>query len=74
MEVRLNNESSWDTICGYGFTYADARVVCHQLGYPAVTQFSRSSVFSSNSAPTILSLGCHGYEEQISECNIQLVA
>ncbi|KAI6658615.1 Scavenger receptor cysteine-rich protein type 12 isoform X1 [Oopsacas minuta] len=72
VEVKLDGDTIWGSVCGYGFTYADASVICKQLGYPAVTQFSTSSIFKTNSDPTIVSLGCRGNEDQISECHIQL--
>ena len=73
VEVQLSGETTWGTVCGKWFTYGDAMVICKQLGYPAVSQFSMKTVFHSNSNSTIQSLGCVGNEDQISECRIQYV-
>ena len=73
VEVQLSGETTWGSVCGYEFTYADAIIVCKQLGYSAVSQFTTNTVFQSNSEPTIESLGCEGNEDQLSECDIQYV-
>jgi len=34
VEICFNNQ--WGTVCDNSFTSTDARVVCRQLGYPAI--------------------------------------
>ena len=65
----LYNE--WLSVCGDGFTFPDAEVVCRQLGYPGVLKFFREGIFRATYAPILITqLGCRGEETQVANCNI----
>ncbi|KAI6656892.1 hypothetical protein LOD99_16194 [Oopsacas minuta] len=72
VEVNLNKSvNEWASVCGDGFRYSDAEVVCRQLGYPGVLRFYREDIFhTTNSSVLITQLGCIGDEDQVANCGI----
>jgi len=69
LEVLYNG--SWRGVCGSGFNYTAARVVCNVLGFGYIGKPSRNSyVYGFRSGPIWLSeLWCNGTEKNIAECS-----
>ena len=59
----------WGTVCGYGWDFADATVVCLQLGFLRAVGAPRSTTFGAGSGPSWYSnVGCAGTENNLTEC------
>ena len=64
-------EGMWGTICHDGWDNIDARVVCHQLGFPRSGQHGGVGYarFGQGEGPIwIESVGCSGGESNIRLC------
>ena len=60
----------WGTVCNSNWDFADARVVCLQLGYPRAVGAPRSAAFGAGSSPSWYSnVGCTGTEMNLTECS-----
>ena len=59
----------WGTVCDYNWDFADATVVCRQLGYPRAIEAPRYAAFGAGSGPSwYYSLYCTGTERNLTEC------
>eukprot|EP00435_Cladocopium_sp_Y103_P033438 s2403_g8.t1 len=60
---------TWGTVCNSGFTDAEARVACRQMGYCC-------GILSQSTAPVgtgpiwLADLQCVGYEQRLDECGV----
>ena len=65
---------AWGTVCRSGFDQAAANVACRELGYPGGGLVLSSSItFGSGTGPVWLdSTGCHGDEETLSACMVEI--
>ena len=60
----------WGNVCGYYWDFADATVVCHQLGYLRAVGAPRSAAFGAGSGPYWYSnVRCAGTERNLTECS-----
>ena len=60
----------WGTVCDYNWDFADATVVCRQLGYPRAIEAPRYAAFGAGSGPSwYYSLYCSGTERNLTECS-----
>ena len=60
----------WGTVCGSSWDFADARVVCLQLGYPRAVGAPRSGAFGAGSGLSWYSnVRCAGTEMNLTECS-----
>ena len=69
--VEISYEGMWGTICHDGWDNNDARVVCHQLGFPRNGQHGGVGYasFGQGVGPIwIESVGCSGGETNIRLC------
>ena len=70
--VEVYHSGSWGTICDDYFDLRDARVVCHQLGYPealeAVPTSSRQDWGRGTGQIWMDNLRCTGNETNIGDC------
>ena len=59
----------WGTVCDNNWDFADATVVCRQLGYPRAVEAPRYAAFGAGSGLTWYhSLYCTGTERNLTEC------
>ena len=59
----------WGTVCGRGWDFRDATVVCRQLGFAKALAATIQSSFGTGSGRIWLSdVWCRGIENQITEC------
>ena len=60
----------WGTVCNSNWDFADARVVCHQLGYLRAVGAPRSATFGVGSGPSWYNrVRCVGAEMKLTECS-----
>ena len=60
----------WGTICDDFWDFNDARVVCHQLGFPSVVRPTRFASFGSGTGPIHLdNVMCLGNETRLEDCS-----
>ena len=60
----------WGTVCDYNWDFAEATVVCRQLGYPGAIEAPRYAAFGAGSGPSwYYSLYCTGTERNLTECS-----
>ena len=68
VEVFLHGH--WGTVCDSYWDFADAIVVCRQLGNLQAVEGPRSSFFGAGSGPSwYSSLSCTGTESNVTECS-----
>ncbi|XP_065890349.1 scavenger receptor cysteine-rich type 1 protein M160-like isoform X4 [Dysidea avara] len=69
VEVYIDNE--WGSICDDGWSSDDAKVVCHQLGYPSEGAVAISGAYyGEGSGPIVLyQVECKGTEDTIANCS-----
>ena len=68
--VEIFFSGQWGTVCDNDWDFADATVVCHQLGYLRAVEAPRSAFFGTGSGPSwYRSLDCTGTERSLTECN-----
>ena len=67
--MRLNTTSPWGTVCGRGWDFRDATVVCRQLGFAKALAATVQSSFGTGSGRIWLDdVRCSGIENRITEC------
>ena len=71
--VQIFYNVSWFSICGRGWSDADAHVVCRQLGMEPGSRWDLTSAASNDSRMLLIDVGCTGHEESLSECTLPLV-
>ena len=60
----------WGTVCDYNWDFADAIVVCHQLGNLQAVEAPRYAAFGAGSGPSwYYSVYCTGTERNLTECS-----
>ena len=60
----------WGSVCDYNWDFADAIVVCRQLGNLQAVEAPRSAFFGTGSGPSwYYSLYCTGRERKLTECS-----
>ena len=63
------DNAEWGTICDNNWDIQDARVVCHQLGYPDAVAAPLFAHYSQGSGPIWLNnVQCFGNESDIFAC------
>ena len=63
------DNAQWGTICDDNWDIQDARVVCHQLGYPDAVAAPLSAYYGEGTGPILLdNVKCHGNESDIFAC------
>ena len=65
-------DGTWGTVCNYNFGPNEAKVVCHQLGFPVNGRhgYTSAAEFGQGSGYTWLyNLDCYGGEENLKDCN-----
>ena len=63
------DNAQWGSICDDAWDIQDARVVCHQLGYPDVVNVSLSAHYGEGTGPIWLdNVHCLGTEHNIFTC------
>ena len=60
----------WGTVCDYNWDFADATVVCHELGYAIAVEAPRSAFFGAGSGPSWYRyVYCRGTELTLNQCS-----
>ena len=68
--VEVLYKGQWGTVCGDGWSFKDARVVCRQLGYADAVRFIPWGLGIPGTGPVMLSyVDCTGQEEDITSCS-----
>ena len=69
VEIFIESNNTWGTICDDGWDDQDAQVVCRQLGGTTGTAISR---FSPNASPNVTiwldNVNCNGLESRLIDC------
>ncbi|XP_071498165.1 scavenger receptor cysteine-rich domain-containing protein DMBT1-like [Diadema antillarum] len=59
----------WGTVCDDGWDINDARVVCRQMGYGAVIDYTTNALFGRGTGRILLDdVHCSGSETRLEEC------
>ena len=67
--VEVNYNGVWGTVCDDGWSYADAYVVCRQLGFGLIGLPYSGAYFGQGSGPIWLeNVLCAGTESTIASC------
>ncbi|XP_038058260.1 uncharacterized protein LOC119729666 isoform X2 [Patiria miniata] len=67
VEILFNGE--WGTVCDEGWDYADASVVCRQLGLYGPNTSIQAAFFGEGTGHVLMAhVGCHGNESHLSDC------
>ena len=71
VELYIDNE--WGSICDDGWSNEDAKVVCHQLGYPSEGAVAiGDAYYGEGSGPIVLRrMECEGTEDTIANCSFE---
>lgn len=65
------DNAEWGTICDKNWDIQDARVVCHQLGYPDAVAAPLSAHYGQGAGPVWLDgVQCLGNESSVFECGL----
>ena len=69
-EVQLYHNSSWKKVCRDLWTFREANVVCHELGYLKAVSLKGMNVQHLNATHPFLkvTIKCSGRENKLSEC------
>ena len=65
-------EENWGTVCHDYFGHNEAKVICHQLGFPRDGKhgYVYNAAFGQGSGPIWLdNLGCLGGENNLKDCD-----
>lgn len=69
--VEIFLDGFWGTVCHHGWSIADARVVCHQLGFPGALSAPTSAAFGEGAGPIHLDdVYCEGVETDLVNCSL----
>ena len=69
MYISTGGLSGWGTICDDNWDIQDARVVCHELGYPYAVAAPLNAHYGEGTGPIWLSnIQCLGNETDIFSC------
>lgn len=67
VEVYIHGE--WGTVCDHQWDFADALVVCRQLGYQTAITSLKGAYFGQGTGPIwMYNVWCRGYENSLLEC------
>ena len=67
--VEIFYNGNWGTVCDNNWDLRDARVVCHQLGFPYAVSAPKSAYFGAGTGQVWQDkLGCYGTESSIVNC------
>ena len=66
-------DNEWGSICDDGWSNEDAKVVCHQLGYPSEGAVAiGGAYYGEGSGPVVLRrMECKGTEGTIDNCSFE---
>ena len=65
----MNYNGEWGTVCDDGWDYADAYIVCRQLGFGSARTYYRNSYFGQGSGPIWLdNVICTYAESTLASC------
>ena len=68
--VEVNYNGEWGTVCDYGWSYSNARVVCRQLGLGSYGRSYGRAYFGQGSGPIWLDyVYCTGIEATLANCS-----
>ena len=74
VEIRIARSTRWFTICGLGWSIAEAGVVCRSLGL-GYAQYALSSDFfainGSKRSNLLESISCKGNEKSLEHCQLR---
>ncbi|XP_038046653.1 uncharacterized protein LOC119720859 [Patiria miniata] len=78
VEVRLPGHETWGSYCSVGailnssFLHAPGRVLCRQLGYPALYAISNTAQFGTATGPIWLQgIDCGSVVQPLEECTLE---
>ncbi|NXG24441.1 SRB4D protein, partial [Grallaria varia] len=67
--VEVRHRGTWGTVCDDDWDFADAQVVCRQLGCGAALAATVLGSFGYGSGPVLLdNVGCAGGEARLADC------
>ncbi|XP_062507211.1 scavenger receptor cysteine-rich domain superfamily protein-like [Corticium candelabrum] len=68
--IEILRNKTWWVICDDGFSLAEARVACKELGYPSVVKFHNNSFYGRGNRTTLQTkFKCSGMETTLSGCS-----
>ena len=72
--VEVYIDGSWRTMCNNGWDFADAQVICRQIGYDKALDVTYDSYrFGQSHEPTwLVKLDCYN-ESSLNDCRTQVV-
>ena len=68
--VEVNYEGTWGTVCHDGWSNAEAKVICRQLGFPDGKHGAKINAWFGQGTGRIQmdELGCSGKENNLNDC------
>ncbi|XP_062874910.1 galectin-3-binding protein A-like [Trichomycterus rosablanca] len=70
--VEVYHNGQWGTICDDNWDLAEAKVVCHQLGFPGAVSAKVGETYGQGSGPIWLDdINCKGSESFLSSCHFK---
>lgn len=68
--VEIYYDGVWGTVCDDSWSFADAEVVCRQLGLGPAIRTYYNAYYGEGEGPIILDdVFCSGYESRLDECD-----